>query len=332
MNNSEPQLDFVFYDHEKKQLIDFLSEIKINPYSNYYTFIHVIKMLTESDVVPIRFNTFCNSIKMESPILKPLILLKNCPVDVNVPIFDYEDPVNSKYQLKKTHITEGFLALYATLMGWPIIAHNSVNNGDFFHDIYPKNKLYDSQSQKTLETLKFHKDFTNHFVIPDYMNVVSVRDSSENEVYSTFVENKKVIQALSEQSQYILRQTLFNTPYDDISVKDGRLSGDAKEHAIINGEYGLKVFEGRTKGTTSQAQDALDELIERLHQYKISLTMQPGDFVSFHNHFILHGKEVIKINNIESLKQRWSMKTHNVSHLEKYSDFFIPGRYGVVNG
>lgn len=280
MSNLEQHVDFVFYDSEKKQLIDFLSEIKINPYSNYYTFMNVIKMLTESDVVPIRFNTFCNSMKMESPTLKPLIFLKNCPIDVNVPIFDYEDPVNSKYQLKKTHITEGFLALYATLMGWPIIAHNSVNNGDFFHDIYPKDKLYDSQSQKTLETLKFHKDFTNHFVIPDYVNVISVRDSSENEVYSTFVENKKVIQSLSDQSQNILRQTLFDTPYDDISVKDGKLSGDTKKHAIINGEYGLKVFEGRTKGTTPQAQDALDELIEKLHQYKISLTTQVSFIIS----------------------------------------------------
>jgi hypothetical protein len=47
---------------------------------------------------------------------------------------------------------------------------------------------------------------------------------------------------------------------------------------------------------------------------------------------VIHGREVKQLRDIESLKRRWLMKTHNVNSLRAFEQYFLPGRYGVVNG
>lgn len=70
-------------------------------------------------------------------------------------------PVRSKYELKTTFVAEAMLALFAQLANTPAIGY--VNDGDVFQDIYPKESMATSQSQKALKEIHFHKDLANHF-------------------------------------------------------------------------------------------------------------------------------------------------------------------------
>jgi len=330
------EYDFVFSSAERESLTRTLDELatpSVTPYMAYERYMDAILRLRGDARIPARFANFCNETMRRDLKQRPLVVIGNCPIDRILPVFDSEDPVRSKYLLKKTFVAESFLALYAVLTGTSLIAHQSVNAGDFFHDIYPKQSMYETQSQKTLETLRFHRDFTNHFVTPDFVVTLTLRDTPENEVYSTFAINSDVIRTLSDDVKRVLMEELFYTPYDDVSTQTmGKQLGRAKNHAIIVGDAEIKLFEGRTVGLTNEAQAALEHMIDALHTNKITHIGVPGDCVSFANNYVIHGREVRQLRDIESLRRRWLMKTHNVYTLSSFEQYFLPEQYGVVNG
>ncbi|XIE77241.1 hypothetical protein AB6O49_00785 [Streptomyces sp. SBR177] len=197
--------DFVFTETEVRNLRDALLEVTAHPYSGFDAFMDELATLRGDHRLPTRFVDFCEASMLRDFTQEPFVVIGNAPIDPELPRFTSADPVGEKYRLKKSFVGEGFLGLYAILTGTEIIGHLSVNDGDFFHDIYPKESMFDSQSQKTLKTLRFHRDFTNHFVCPDFVNTLTLRDTPENEVYSTFTITEHAVRDLSDRDVEILR-------------------------------------------------------------------------------------------------------------------------------
>lgn len=330
--NAINEYDFVFTDAEVLLYRKILLDIKFSPYFEYEDYWQAIK--EASEILPNRFRDFCYESMLRDFSEHPFVVIGNSPLDIELPIFDENDPVSDKYKKKQTFVAEGFLATYAMLTGTELIAHLTVNDGDFFHDIYPKKSMHNSQSQKTLGTLKFHRDFTNHFVCPDFVNTLTLRDTPENEVYSTFAISKHVIRTMSDDDIDILNQPRFHTPFDDVSRASTLLElGRAANHPVLlDGQGGVKVFEGRTVGGDEEASLVLKRFIDALHANKLLRTSVPGDAVTFSNHHVIHGREVREIRDPESLAHRWLLKTHNVYSLGAFAEYFLDDRPGVVNG
>lgn len=324
--------DFVFRDDERDALHETFLSAFASPYGDYPAFTRWIRELALVGDVTSRYREFCRELAGRDFAERPLVLVRNCPIDRDLPVFDSADPVRSKYELKRTFATESFLALHAVLTGTEIVAHASVNGGDFFHDIYPKESMYETQSQKTLGTLRFHRDFTNHFVRPDFVSTIVLRDTPENEVFSTYAVNREVICSLPDDVVDVLREERFHTPYDDISTRGGHGLGEAPDHAVVSGDAGVRLFEGRTHGTDPEAQRALEACIAAIHESKVRYAPVPGEMVAFSNEHLLHAREVHAIRDMESMRRRWLMKTHNVHSLEPLAGYFVAGRYGVVDG
>lgn len=97
-------------------------------------------------------------------------------------------------------------------MEMPAIGYINVNDGDVFQDIYPMKSLSETQSQKALVALGFHKDLANHFVRPDFVNMLSMRAYEGNQIFTTFVKNIDLIQKLDPSDLDLMRQELFYTP------------------------------------------------------------------------------------------------------------------------
>lgn len=306
--------DFEMTNDERDQFFEVLASIKTNPYVDYWKFYSEIGELCTPSQLPKTLRSFVEAFLESSPSKRPVWFGRNCPYDVDLPVFGWDNPVEAKRNLKKTFVCEGFLAAISNLLKVPAIAHRTVNDGDFFHDIAPKKTLAGSQSQKTIKTLNFHRDFTNHFARPDYVLQMVLRNDPTNEVYSTYVSNADIIANLDHETIKVLKEVEFYTPFDDISVIDlEKRLGDAKDHAIIESGDSVRVFEGRTAGTTPRATKALNRLFEVMHEQKVANVPEPGDFILIRNNYSLHGKEVHKVNDVELLKQRWIMKTHNVN-------------------
>jgi hypothetical protein len=327
---------FSFTDGERDQVTEALLALTADPYREYAHFVEQIKQLADDPGLPGRVRGFIEELRLRAWTAEPIVRASNCPIDPELPLLDPRDPVACKHRTKTTFVAEGFLALWGELTGTEIISHRSVNDGDRFHDIFPKQSMYGSQSQKTLGTLRFHRDFTNHFVSPDFVNTLVLRTAGANEVVSTFTRNSDVLAQLDRVTLRVLRQPRFHTPFDDISTSEtdviDRSGREAARHALLFGECGIRVFEGRTVGLDVEAAEALAHVLALLHVHKRSFVNRPGELVGFANDAVIHGREARRVVDPAALAQRWLMKTHNVWSLTAHEPFFEPDAYGVVHG
>lgn len=328
-----PVFDYEFSDEERNKLMARLLNISSNPYTQHAEFMQEIEEIAQSDSLSAAFCVFSRMVKERDKGGHPFTFVRNAPIDLEMPDFDWSDPVRSKRRLKRTFVCEGFLALFARLQDRPVIGHLSVNDGDFYHDILPKQDMAETQSQKGEKTLYFHKDFTNHFARPDCVYTLTLRNSDKNEVVSTYVSNAEIIGALDRDTLEVLRQPVFGTPYDDVSQVQRYIDlGEAPDHAILENEMELRVFENRTIGRTPAAERALRKLLSAMHALKIGIHQRPGDFVAIENDFCLHGKEVRQVNAPDELRRRWLIKSHNVTSLDRLGRYFLQDRPSVING
>lgn len=325
--------EFVFSDEERIALEESLSTVHVDPYRLYDAHRFQIRALAAEGAVPQRFRDYVDTLATRDRNAEPVVVLKNVPHDRDVPVFDFDEPVRSKYELKKTFLAEGFLALFAELAGTPPIGYVNVNDGDVFQDIYPKRSMQESQSQKALRQIHFHKDLANHFVRPDQVYMVGMRSNPLNEVYTSFVRNIDVIGAFSEEELALLRSPEFYTPFDDLTVMGGnRELGDAERHPVIGGTDDLRYFENRTVGVTEAAKAIVPKVTATLHALKQRVFIEPGDFVITYNNHTVHAKEVLRVGDPDALRSRWIIKTVNVDDIEPHRRHLVAGTGHLVNG
>jgi L-asparagine oxygenase len=329
------EIAFTFEDHEKDDLIGSFLEIDPNPYAEYEAFSAVVDDLATSGAVPKRFADFCDSRKELDLFDNPYVLMQNCPLDPVVPYLDFDEPVLDKRANKKTFVAEGFLQLYAILMDQNPVGYININDGDVFQDVHPKRDLADTQSQKALKTIHFHKDLANHYVRPDWVNIIGMRSNRENEIFTCFVSNKDLLAALDEDTKRVLREEEFLTPYGDIILASNNLAmKEASTHKVLGGatEYDIRFFEKRTIGLTDRAKAALEKLTETLHKLKEPLFVDAGVFIGSANNECIHNKEVRNVANPEDLKNRWLMKTVNLASLDIHQQHMMAGSRYIVAG
>jgi|GEM_PF-1338048 len=320
-------------DSERDNLFDALLSIDANPYRHYQGFCQQISRLAGSESIPEQLREYADLRRAASPADHPVGYLANAPHDRDVPIFDYEEPVLSKYTMKTTFVAEGFLVLWAELVGTPGIGYLNVNNGDVFQDIYPKRSLAHTQSQKALREICFHKDLANHFVRPDYVYMLGMRSNPANLVLTTFASNKEIIEALDEEQVAIAREGRFMTPWDDLTILTGAVKvGEANSHPLVSGDVNLRLFEGRTTGLDEEAQAIVDTVVTTIHRIKRGVNVGPGDFVITCNNHCVHAKELVNITDEDALRTRWILKTVNVDSLSPHSASMVEGVPYLVRG
>lgn len=327
------ETSFTFSDMERNAITEHFLKLKINPYKFYPAFKNQVRYAI-TDLPKIRrFVEFMEYQHSISAYDFPFVFIENCPIDPELPELDNDNPVHAKYERKKTFVAECFLQLYAELSAQHPISYLNVNEGDVFQDIFTKESLRYTQSQKSGGTIYFHKDFPNHFVRPDFVNILSLRNCPENEIYNTFVSNRDILHNLSAKTLDRLRQREFYTPYDDITVSTSNIElGRAPDHPILTGVYHMRFFENRTVGLNLDAQAAIDELLLVAHQYKKIRKMRSSDFVAICNNLSLHGREVYGVANQAEANRRWSLKTVNVQCSAPHLKHFIAGTDYLVNG
>lgn len=329
----ELPVNFKFTDHEKEKITQQFLLLSVNPYKFYPAFKKQLRLIISHLPELRRFIDFIDEQRSHSSYEAPFVFIENCPIDPELPEFDNADPVSDKHSKKKTFVAESFLQVYGELAAQHPIAYLNVNEGDVFQDIFPKDSLKYSQSQKALESIYFHKDFPNHFVRPDFVNILSLRSHSDNKIYTIFTSNKDILENLSAATKAKLSLCEYFTPYDDITINSSKVKlEEPGHHSILLGNNHLRLFEKRTVGLNPEAQSALDELLTVTHKYKKSALMRPGDFVSIANNLSLHGKEVVEVANETERRKRWSLKTVNVHSCAPHMKYFIDGTDYLVNG
>lgn len=325
--------DIIFTESEVLQLKQGFSKITADPYKHYDAFRYQVGNLISNGEIPERIMEVFAKHANSNPKETPFIFVRNMPIDDDVPAFDNARPVHSKYELKKTFYAEASLSLIGHLLHQTPIGYLNVNGGDVFQDIYPDKALAMTQSQKAVGPINFHKDLANHYVRPDYVNMLALRASEKNSIYTTFVKNIDVIAEFSESEIEQLRKTNFHTPFDDLTTKTGRYNvGEAKLHPILSGDNDIRFFENRTKGIDADSNELVDRVKTAMHKVKKRVQMCPGDFIGVANNHSVHGKEVGDLGAPEEAWKRWTMKTVNVDSTIPHRTYLVPGSDYLVAG
>lgn len=332
----EMTVDYFFSNDANEALTRRLLEIRTNPYKSYAGFrSDVLRVMAETGPVPEDFRRLCCAKRRVNSFDDPYVLLKNCPVDPELPMLDLDNPVVDKRNRKTTYVAEAFLVLYAELMGQQPIGYINVNDGDVFQDIHPMRSLMATQSQKAAKSIFFHKDLANHFVRPDWVNILGLRASAQNEIHTSFVRNRDLLAYLDERVLNGLREEKFHTPYDDLTLSSpNKRLGPAPVHPILGGatDHDIRFFENRTVGLDRASQELVDEVVRALHALKKRLLILKGDFVGSANNECIHNKEVVRIGDEGAVMNRWLMKTVNVRSLDMHKVHMLQAQVRIVNG
>ncbi|RQS09990.1 taurine catabolism dioxygenase TauD [Burkholderia sp. Bp8998] len=321
---------FKFSDQEKGNLSAALQKIDTSPYQDYSGFQRGIGALIANGDVPVFFLNVCETIRMErSGKRRYAHLLRNVPLDDTIPVFDQNDPVQDKYEKKTSFVGESLLELFAQLTRSPLLAYQTRNNGDFFHDVYAHKKYSQTQTQKTDGELFFHNDRTAHPVRADYLSLLGMRCSDANRIYTGYLDGRALLEHISETHQALLRQPHFITPYDEYS-RDSNLNQVVSDsHVILENDHSFRYYDTRTTYAPGAPTGAIEALLSLKNAIvkasKERVHIRTGDLFSFANQDALHNRELIEINDHEDARKRWLLKTYSFrdnASMHRYDHYF----------
>jgi L-asparagine oxygenase len=304
----------------------------VSPYRDLTGFLAEVKARATSSTLS-RLREVCADFKRHRLQDRPVLWLKNCPTG-NVPVLDFEDPLASKHAIKAEFIAETFLDVMAELLGTTVITYRTANRGDFFHDIIPMKKLEFTITQKTVNTLHFHCDLPNNKVRPDWVYLLTLRNSPLNEVYTPIVRVRDVLEGLDEETKETLRQPLFYAPrpvVDGNISNYGRADGGRTDPApLLVRDRGYELFayhEGCTTSDVPAGQRALAAVDKLTHRLKHNVFLEERDFIAICNHTAMHARHVVNIVDMEAHRRRWLLKTWNVDDVKAHEAHMLPGLY-----
>jgi hypothetical protein len=325
-----------FTEDERTELAHALA-VTTSPYQDYPGYLAEIQRLVRAGQIPAFFREACTALKEKDVREEPIFYFKNCPTG-EVPLLDFDDPVASKYARKKDFIAEAFLSVFAELYGTPIVTYRTANNGDMFHDVHPLRNLQFSKSQKSLHTLHFHTDLPDNRVRPDWVNLLCMRNSPENEVYNAFVRLRDVFATLDDELRATLEKPLFHAPKtivkNNISVYGLGEVGYLAWKPIIVKDRGYEYLcynESYTESESEEGKHALAALSLKLQHIRHSFFFEERDFVAMCNHTSMHARHVVKLNDLDAHQHRWVLKTWNVENLDPHRPHFVPGRINTAD-
>lgn len=324
-----------FTDDERGELGDLL-DVDESPYTDYAGFREAVRAIA-SGRAPRFLRDLCASMRDRSLLDNPVVWLKNCPVG-EVPVLDFDDPLRSKYELKKDFVAEAFLAVFTELHGTHIVTYRTANRGDMFHDITPMKKLAYTITQKTVNTLHFHRDLPNNNVRPDWVYLLAMRNSPLNEVYTPIVRLRDVFASLPPAVLATLEQPLFVVPRP---VVEGDISNYGRADAALTAPAALVVrdrgftflafHEGCTESVTGEGRAAIEALRAVLHRLKHDVFLDEGDFIALSNNTCMHARHVVRVADMEAHRRRWLLKTWNVDDIEVHRPFLMPDRIDTAD-
>lgn len=308
-------------------LEELLGKIIINPYTQYNAFKEYIKNIISSAVLPPSLIQICQIIVAERNDKGVHVhVIKNCPIDSDLPDLDPDDPVKHKYNAKKTFIGEAFLEIMAQLQGTPLFSYQSRNNGDYFTDLVSFNKFKGKNTGFTDGDLIYHSDRSYHPVRADYVSLLGLRVNESELIYTNYMDVKDLKNFLSPNDIEQLSQEVFLTDVDDRSKESNNSWECSTRHAIFINDDLIRYQDTFTRPENPDDIESLRSLLKlkdaMSRASKIRHQVMKGELLIFGNQTGIHNREWIDVVNHEEGRKRWLLKTYSFSNQKKPEEYF----------
>jgi hypothetical protein len=329
---------YCFSDADRQTLLSVLQRVKSNPYTEFVEFQRDVRRVIEAGEIPVGFADTCLLIKQQRDRgVSNVHVLRNCPIDPDVPQLDPADPVKDKYRKKQTFIGEALLAVFSEFTGNPLLAYGSRNNGDFFTDVIAINRYSGKLTGFSDSELVYHNDRTAHEVRADFISLLGMRCPETELIFTGFVDGRDLMSHLPTDMQAILRKPHFVTQFDVYSRDTNERQVASNRHPILEYDHTFRYLDTMTgveDGAPTEAKDALIAM-------KNALTLAPrtrhriltGDLLAFANQDGLHNREKVEIQDPDRARSRWLLKTYafrDHDTANRHAHRWLEGQYGRV--
>jgi len=328
---------FFFTEEQRSSIAVVFSDITASPYTEYSIFKRQIVDKIEAGDMPDCLVQLCQRISTDRANDNLIHVIKNCPIDKDIPDLNHNDPVTDKYRLKKTFVGEAFLETFAYLLGNPLLSYKTRNNGNFFTDVVSINRFRGKRTGFTDGDLIYHNDRTCHKVRADYISLLGLRCPPDDLVYTTYVDGKEIISHLSPQHKQILSENWYVTEVDDLTREEKPAWAKSDMHSIILDDGTIRFQDTLTKPVTlapALASEALLEFRDGITKSaKTRHRLVKGDMLVLANQQGLHNRERIEVNNPGDTAKRWLLKTYtfkDVATANAHSAYWADGIYGCA--
>jgi L-asparagine oxygenase len=329
----------ILSDAERAELRTVLDSVEKNPYEDHVAFSRAVADIVDRGDVPPFFADVCARIRTERESgVSDAHVLRNCPIDDDLPMLDNDDPVADKYAKKKTFVGEVLLELFAQLLGTPLLAYATRNNGDFFTDVVAINRYSGQQTGFSDSELVYHNDRTAHPVRADFISLLGMRIPDGDLIYTGFVDGRALLAQLSDEEQAVLRQAYFITPFDVFSRDNNAAVTVSDRHPILENHHSFRYLDATTTVAPDSPPEAKDALIAMksalVRAEKQRHRILTGDLFTFGNQDGLHSRDKIEVNDPERARSRWLLKTYafrDQAAADRHAGAWldgVPGRVG----
>lgn len=306
---------YVLTDAERRGLHEVLAGIGADPYRDYPAFSREVATIVAGETVPGFLTQTCEVIRKQREAgTAEAHVLRNCPIDENLPELGHQDPLADKYARKTTFLAEATHELCAQLLGTPLLAYATRFNGDFFTDVIAHDKYRGQQTGFSEGELVYHNDRTAHPIRADFITLLGMRCPDSDLVYTSFVTGQSMLENLSAEEQQVLRQPHFLTPFDVVSRDNNSRLTASDQHPILENDHDFRYLDTHTRvapDAPTEAKDALIALKNALARaFKQRHRMQTGDLFTFANQGGLHNRELVEVVDPDRVRDRWLLKTY----------------------
>lgn len=318
---------FEFSNVQRDNLSATLAGIRSNPYRQHEEFRREIGALLNEDVIAANVRDMFSAIRDERRNGgNRAFVIRNCPVDRDLPEISNEDPFTDKHRKKTAFIGETFMALYAAICSYPILSYGDRSDGDFFTDVIEITKFKESFTGYSGGDLVYHVDRAPHEVRSDYVNLLGLRCPENNIIYTNFIDVRELLRHLSDAEQDVLRASHFVTQVDALSRSLNADWLESNRHPIINSGDSLRYIDTLTNVhafAPGEAKDALIAFKSAVARSKrIRHKILVGDLMTFPNRYGLHNRELIEEVDTAETRSRWLLKIYTFENVAAANDAY----------
>lgn len=328
---------YALTEAERAELYAVLESVGKNPYEDYEAFSLAVSDLIERGEVPAFFPEVIARITADRASGASYAhVIRNCPIDEDLPVLGNEDPVGEKHARKKTFVGEALLELFNQLAGTPLLAY-ARNRGDFFTDVVAINRYSGMLTGYSDSELYYHNDRTAHEVRADYIALLGMRSPDGDLIYTGFIDGRDILAHLSEAQQSQLRRPDFITPFDVFSKDNNQSLTTSGRHPIVENDHSFRYLDTATTvapGAPEAAKDALLALKNAIAKAdRLRHRILTRDLLVLANQDGLHSREKIEVNDPVRARSRWLLKTYafrDGAAADRHSDKWLGGVRGRV--
>ncbi|MFF6806851.1 TauD/TfdA family dioxygenase [Streptomyces sp. NPDC012616] len=323
---------------EREQLTAVLRSVAKNPYEDHEDFSRAVGDVIARGEVPAFFADVCARVHRDRATgASDAHVLRNCPLDDDIPLLDLDDPVADKHARKKTFVGEAFLELFAQLVKTPLLSYATRFNGDFFTDVVAINRYSGMQTGFSDSELVYHNDRTAHPVRADFISLLGMHCPEGEFIYTGFVDGRDLLAHLTDEEQRQLRTAQFVTPFDVFSRDNNKKLTFSEVHPILENHHSFRYLDTCTTAAPDAPESAKDALLALkdalVRADKTRHRIRTGDLFVFANQDGLHSRDRMEINDAARARQRWLLKTYafrDEAAAERHADRWLDGVRGRV--